>query len=215
MGELRLVLRRASTHDYAAVTSLFEATRRWLSAERVDQWQQAWPNEAVRNRRVWAAMQAGRTWVAWDDAVVAATVTVSPNHHGIWPEEYRDDPAVYVRRLVVGRQYSGLDLGAQLLDWAGLRAARDYGARWVRVDVWTTNTALHDYYLDRGFDSCGFHQPVPGYPSAALFQRPTDQIKASDVSPFREIPRQTPLFREIPSESSLFREILLAVCGAR
>jgi hypothetical protein len=147
--------------------------------------------------------------------VVAATVTVSPNHHAIWPEEYRDDPAVYVRRLVVGRQYSGLDLGAQLLDWAGLRAARDYGAAWVRVDVWTTNTALHDYYLDRGFESCGFHEPVPGYPSAALFQRSTDQIKAPEVSPFREIPLQSPLFRELPPESPLFQEIRLAGCGAR
>ena len=215
MGQLRLVLRRARTHDYGEVTSLFEATRRWLLTKHTDQWQKPWPNEAVRNLRVWAAMQAGRTWVAWDDAAVAATITVSPNHHEIWPDKYRTDPAVYVRRLVVGRRYSGLDLGAQLLDWAGLRAARDYGAAWVRVDVWTTNTALHDYYLDRGFDSCGFHEPVPGYPSAALFQRSTDQIKAPEVSPFREIPLQSPLFRELPPESPLFQEILLAGCGAR
>jgi GNAT superfamily N-acetyltransferase len=212
MGQLRLILRRASTHDYGDVSSLLEATRRWLRTKHTDQWQKPWPNEAVRNLRVWAAMQAGRTWVAWDDAGAAATITVSPNHHAIWPEKYRNDPAVYARRLVVSRQYSGLRQGAHLLDWAGLRAAREYDARWIRVDVWTTNTELHDYYLDHGFESCGVHEPVPGYPSAALFQRPTGQIKAPEVSPFREIPLRTPLFREIPPESPLLRVILLVGC---
>jgi hypothetical protein len=212
MGQLRLVLRRARTHDYGEVTSLFEATRRWLWTKGTDQWQQPWPNEAVRNLRVWAAMQAGRTWVAWDESVVAATVTVSPNHHGIWPEKYWADPAVYVRRLVVGRSYSGLDLGGQLLRWAGLRAACDYGAHWIRVDVWTTNTALHDYYRDQGFESHGLYERVPRYPSAALFQRPTDRINAPEVSPFREIPLRTPLFREKPPESPLLREILAPGC---
>lgn len=215
MGQLRLVLRRASTHDYGAVSSLLGATRRWLRTKHTDQWLKPWPNEAVRNLRVWAAMQAGRTWVAWDDAVAAATITVSPNHHEVWPEKYWNDPAVYVRRLVVGRQYSGLELGAQLLDWAGLRAAHDYGARSVRVDVWTTNTALRDYYRHQGFEFCGLCESIADYPSAALFQRSTDQVKALEPSPFWEIPLRTPLFREIPPEPALPREILLAGCGER
>jgi GNAT superfamily N-acetyltransferase len=177
MGQLRLVLRRASTHDYGAVCSLREAASRWLRTKATDQWEKPWPNEAARNLRVWAAIQAGRTWVAWDETVAAATITVSPNHHAIWPEENRRDMAVYVRRLVVGRPYSRRGLGGQLLDWAGLRAAREYGARWIRVDVWTTNTRLHEYYMDQGFEFCGFCETVSDYPSAALFQKQTDQVK--------------------------------------
>ena len=186
MGELSLVLRRAGTHDYGAVKSLLEAAARWLRTKPTDQWEKPWPNEAGRNLRAWAAIQADRTWIAWDGTLAAATITVSPNHHAIWPEKNRNDPAVYVRRLVVSRRHSGLGLGAQLLDWAGLRAAREYGARWVRVDVWTTDTQLHDCYRRQGFEFCGFCEQAD-YPSAALFQKRTTQIQFPEDPLFREV----------------------------
>jgi hypothetical protein len=50
----------------------------------------------------------------------------------------------------VDRAYGGQGLGAELLDWAGTRAA-DEGADWLRVDVWTTNECLQYYYLKQGF----------------------------------------------------------------
>jgi GNAT superfamily N-acetyltransferase len=186
VGELRLDLCRARLHDLGAVSGLLREASLWLRTKHTDQWAADWPSEDIRRERVQAAIRAGRTWIAWDAAVAAATVTASPNHHGIWPEENRRDPAVYVRRLVVSRRYAGLGLGAQLLDWAGWRAARHYGARWIRVDVWTTNTALHDYYRNHGFEFCGFCQTITGYPAAALFQKRTDEIK----------PPRSPLFRE-------------------
>ena len=38
------------------------------------------------------------------------------------------------------------------VDWAGASAREQYQARWVRVDVWTTNHALHQYYRQQGFE---------------------------------------------------------------
>jgi GNAT superfamily N-acetyltransferase len=152
-----------------------------------NQWAAPWPDENGRNERIMKAIAAGRTWIVWDGARAAGTLTASPNHHGIWPEAAGREPAVYIRRRVVSREYAGLGLGAQLLDWAGLRASREYGARWVRVDVWTTNTRLHRYYQDQGFEECG-RSSVPGYPSAALFQKAVDEIR----------PIGDPLFRENP-----------------
>ncbi len=105
----------------------------------------------------------------------------------IWPEENERDPAVYVRRVVVSRPYAGHGLGSQLLDWAGLRASRVYGARWVRVDVWTTNEELHDYYKSQGFKYRGLC-PIPDYPSAALFQKSVDQIEPPEIPLFQEDP---------------------------
>jgi GNAT superfamily N-acetyltransferase len=186
VGELRLDLCRARPHDLGAVSGLLREALLWLRTKRTDQWAEDWPSEDIRRKRVRAAIRAGRTWIAWDTQVAAATVTTSPNHHGIWPEENRRDPAVCVRRLVVSRRYAGLGLGAQLLDWAGRQADRHYGARWIRVDVWTTNTVLHDYYRNLGFEFCGFCQTIAGYPAAALFQKRTDAIK----------PPRSPLFRE-------------------
>ena len=194
MGQLRLLaLRRASPDDFDAVRALLQEASRWLGTKTTDQWAVPWPDENGRNTDIMRAIRAGRTWIALDhEARPAATLTASPNHHGIWPEADGRAPAVYVRRITVSRRFAGQGLGSQFLDWAGLRASREYGARWIRADVWTTNIELHDYYRRQGFEYTGL-SPVPGYPSAALFQKPTNQIR----------PPEVPLFRDAPE--SLFR----------
>lgn len=187
MGSFRLVLRRASAPDFAHVHSLLIEASRWLETKDTDQWAKPWPDENRRKERIEKAIEAGRTWIAWDGSQPAATLTASPNDHRIWPERDRDEPAVYVRRIVISRRYAGLGLGGQLHDWAGLRASRNYGARWIRVDVWTTNTRLHGYYRGQGFQFCGYCL-IRDYPSAALFQKRTNLIR----------PYAAPLFREDP-----------------
>jgi hypothetical protein len=64
-------------------------------------------------------------------------------------------------------------LGGQLLDWAGWKAWREHQALWVRLNAWTTNQRLHDYYRRQGFEFCGY-SPDEGYPTGAMFQRPAD-----------------------------------------
>lgn len=187
MGQLRLVLRRAQAADVTAITSLRAEASRWLRTKGTDQWATAWPDENDRNERITRAIAAGRTWIAWDGNRPVATLTASPNHHGIWPEDLGRDLAVYVRRLTVSRQYGGIGLGSQLMDWAGLRASLEYGARFIRVDVWTTNSDLHDYYRREGFEFCGL-SPEPGYPSAALFQKPVQGIRRAADPLFDETP---------------------------
>jgi GNAT superfamily N-acetyltransferase len=180
-----LLIRQATEGEHSDILELIDLVREWLRTIGTDQWKAPWPNENGRSERILAAIQAGRTWVARDGARLAATVTVSPNDHGIWPAEKRRDPAAYVRRLVVNRSYAGQGLGAQLLDWAGLHASREFDSRWIRVDLWTTNTQLHEYYRRQGFQPCGL-SPVVGYPSAVLFQKPIAQIRPLDPPLFRE-----------------------------
>jgi ribosomal protein S18 acetylase RimI-like enzyme len=187
MGELRLVLRRASEEDFEAVRNLLTEASRWLRRKGTDQWAAPWPDENGRNENIRRAIGARRTWLLWDDDQAVATLTASPNHHKIWPEERRHEKAVYIRRLAVSRLYSGRGLGGRLLDWAGLRADREYGARWIRVDVWTTNKGLHRYYRGLGFARCGT-SPIKGYPSAALFQKPIERIGSVTIPLFHEDP---------------------------
>lgn len=189
MGE-PLLLCQATEDQHADILELIDSVREWLRTIGTDQWKAPWPNANGRSERILAALQAGRTWVVLDGPRLAATVTVSPNDHNIWPPENRRDPAVYVRRLVVSRDYAGRGLGAQLLDWAGLRGAREHGARRVRVDLWTTNTRLHDYYRGQGFEFCGFCESIADYPSAALFQKRTDQIALAETPIFDEVPQE-------------------------
>jgi hypothetical protein len=92
----------------------------------------------------------------------------------LWTEQERAEPALYAHKVTVDRAYGGQGLGAELLDWAGTRAA-DEGADWLRVDVWTTNERLQHYYLRQGFTYVRT-VVLPRNPSGALFQRPAQRV---------------------------------------
>jgi len=184
VGELPLALRRADRHDHDVIIGLIHAATEWLRTKNTDQWAQPWPSEEDRAHRIDHDLTAGNTWIAWDNGTPAATITADSAQKPIWPAEARDDPAVYVARLVVSRAFAGRGLGAALLDWAGLRARRLYAARWVRVDVWTTNAALHAYYRRQGFEFWGLGEAYAHYPSAALFQKATGVIRPTGMTLF-------------------------------
>jgi ribosomal protein S18 acetylase RimI-like enzyme len=179
------VLHRATLRDHNVIIDLIEAAAEWLRTKNTDQWAQPWPSEEDRDYRIRQDLIAGKTWIAWEGGTPAATITADSAENPIWPAEARRDPAVYVCRLVVNRAFSGRGLGAALLDWAGFRGRKRYRARWIRVDVWTTNAALHAYYQRLGFGFCGFSEALAYYPSAALFQKETSRIRPPGQALFR------------------------------
>jgi Acetyltransferase (GNAT) family len=180
-----IALRRATADEIEVVIQLIEEAADWLRSIGTDQWAKPWPNRTERDSRIQASLRQGKTWIGWDNDIPAATITVDLEDDPYWPEQFRRDQAVYVHRLVVGRPYKGVGLGAALLDWAGSTNRRDHGARWIRVNASTTNLRLHAYYRRQGFSQCGFH-PDDSYPSGARFQKPTEHIQASDSALFRE-----------------------------
>jgi hypothetical protein len=104
----------------------------------------------------------------------------------LWTPDERSEPAVYASRVIVGREQGGRGLGAAMIDWAGQRGIEGWAAESIRVDVWTTNTALHEYYKGQGFEhlrTLQFTDPWE-YPSAALFQKPIAAIDLSAAGRF-------------------------------
>jgi GNAT superfamily N-acetyltransferase len=170
MPEWPLRLRRAGAVDMPVIIGLIEAAAKWLSQKGTDQWAKPWPSEAARNDRILAGLRQRKTWIAWDGPLAAATITADPDPDPYWDGAQSGQPAVYIHRLVVGRPYAGVGLGAELLDWAGLAAAGRNGVALVRVSAWTTNAGLHAYYQRQGFTSCGRH-PDDGYPSGVRFEK--------------------------------------------
>lgn len=174
-------------HDLNTVIELIDAAARWLRGKNTDQWASPWPSRAARDMRVRVGIEAGQTWLAVDeDDTVAATI--SAGHEGnpkLWNAFELAEPAVYVQRLVIDRRYAGMGLGAQLIDWAGRRAREKHGAAWIRIDVWTTNFALHDYYQANGFSFLRYCDE-PGYPAGALLQKSTHAIAAPAEPVFQD-----------------------------
>ena len=179
---LRLGRAKATDEHLNAILDLIDEAREWLPSKGTDQWSQPWPTREKRDARVRRALELGATWLVWemvcDKAILAATVTVTAKvNRAVWPTSACDleERAVYAHRLITARRYSGWGLGAELLDWTGRRGRRRYSARCIRIDVWTRNEALHDYYLKRGFERRGACN-ITDYPSGVLLEKPTSKI---------------------------------------
>lgn len=175
----------ATTENLDTVLGLIDDAAAWLRTKNTDQWAAPWPDPAARDARVKRGLEGGKTFVVWDGTIAAATVTLTARlNPRVWSRPTctcdLSERAVYAHRLITARSHRGQGLGAQLIDWAGLRARGEYGAKWIRIDVWTTNTALHEYYRNTGFESCG-KCADPAYPSGKLFQKRTSRIEAADT----------------------------------
>jgi GNAT superfamily N-acetyltransferase len=196
VGGNPFALRLATPGDLNEVRWLVHQAAKWLTRSKsTDQWAKPWPTREARDQRLLAGIRRRRTWIVWDDDVPAATVTIAARPEpAIWSQPGREcdvsDPAVYAHRLITARNYAGQGLGAELIDWAGLRGQRQYSAKWIRIDVWTSNAALHAYYQERGFKRCGSCTD-PDYPSGALFQKPVAAITRPCFPQFTEYPATT------------------------
>ncbi|OLB64087.1 MAG: hypothetical protein AUI10_12600 [Actinobacteria bacterium 13_2_20CM_2_72_6] len=155
------------------MNNLAKELKDWLHTRNTDQWARPWPTAEEHDERIRRNLAANATWILWDGAVAAATITVhGEGNAALWTGAERREPAVYLHRIMVSRYYAGQRIGARLIDWAAARAAAEYGARQARIDVWTDNTALHAYYTTIGFTFLRLADCRPDYPSRALFQRP-------------------------------------------
>lgn len=179
-----LQVRRGTAGDFERVLAMINEAAGWLRDKNTDQWSTPWPSRPARDERIRRGLRDGGTWMVEDHGVPIATITYRPTGNlRLWTPQERREPSVYVSRLIVSRSHAAQAIGEALIDWAGLRALRDWGAQWIRIDVWTTNEALHNYYEKRGFRFCRIHKPPESknghngeqksYPSAALFQKPT------------------------------------------
>lgn len=184
-------IRPAVPDDVPAILRLIGTSATWLQEyKKTDQWARPWPNEDERDARVVQGIADRLTFMV-EDGAGALIGTVTCREHGndmLWTEAELAEPAAYVSRLIVSRDHAGQGIGAALIDWAGAQAVDRWGANWVRVDVWTTNTALHQYYKDQGFEhmrTLEFRDPWQ-YPSAALFQKPAATINREAAGRFKE-----------------------------
>ena len=189
---MRIARAEPTNEHLQAILGLIEEARTWLPAKGTNQWSKPWPNKEERDARVLCGLEVGATWIVWDENEdknsLAATVTIATRPNAaVWSKSACKlaDRAVYAHRLITAREYAGGGLGAELIDWTGLRGRREYGAKWIRIDVWSSNVALHDYYMKRGFEPCGTC-PDPSYPSGKLFQKPVAEISEPSSPLFKE-----------------------------
>ena len=155
--------------DVDDIARLRREAAEWLAEIGSDQWSSAGIDDAEFNRRVRSSIAEGETWVACDDRdKTLATIAIDDQSNpGLWTDEELEDSLIIHRMIKARSAPSGI--GTALIQHAEQVAARR-GAQWLRLDAWTTNTALHDYYRRAGFEHV---RTVSGHHtcSAALFAR--------------------------------------------
>lgn len=141
-----MIITPARPDDLPVLLAFRQEAAAWLSKLGTDQWQRPYPAD-----RLLATIEAGEVFMLRDGETTAATITLSTEaEEGLWTDEELREPSLFVTKLTVARTHAGQNLGGRLLDWAGGRAHRA-GAKWLRLDAWTTNRGLQRYYLDQGF----------------------------------------------------------------
>jgi ribosomal protein S18 acetylase RimI-like enzyme len=165
-----LTIRKAEPSDLPAVAALQAETIAWLASKGLDQWQPGQPRVPNLTNAL-KAIELGACYLAYIGAELVGTITVDDHADTeFWtPDDCRDE-ALYIHRMIVARRFAGRDLGRDLLDWAEELASRS-GRRWLRLDAWKTNPALHRYYESQGFKHVRTIN-LPHRGSGALFERP-------------------------------------------
>ncbi|MER5468922.1 GNAT family N-acetyltransferase [Streptomyces sp. NPDC002685] len=141
-----MIITPAEPHDVTKLLAFREEAAAWLRDLGSDQWSRPYPAD-----KLLATIEADTVFMLRDGHTTAGTITLTPvAEAGLWTGDELTEPSMFVNKLTIAREYAGQDLGGRLLDWAGDRAHRA-GARWLRLDAWTTNEALQRYYLAHGF----------------------------------------------------------------
>ncbi|MEU4415099.1 MULTISPECIES: GNAT family N-acetyltransferase [Nocardia] len=167
-------LRPATLGDLPLICRLRVQRTSWLTARGSDQWTVAGRGRPIEifAGAVGRALDRGETWVAEVDGEPAGTITV--NHRadpGLW-SAWELAESVIVHCMITDLRFAGLRVGDHMLAHAAALAEEEQRP-WVRLDAWTTNTGLHDYYRRAGFVLTRVAGPVATGPSRALFERQT------------------------------------------
>ncbi|MFE9386107.1 GNAT family N-acetyltransferase [Streptomyces sp. NPDC007025] len=168
-----MIIAPAEPCDVAKLLAFREEAAAWLTELGTDQWRRPYPAD-----RLLATIEAGTVFMVRDGDATVGTVTLTfEAEAGLWTAAELAEPSVFINKLTVARSHAGQNLGGQLLNWAGDRAYK-CGAKWLRLDAWTTNEALQRYYLNQGFEHVRTMREgsaVNGGPrvSGWLAQRPT------------------------------------------
>lgn len=164
-----MYMRRAHLDDLDTIVTWRQQAATWLAATGSDQWSSAGLDDDTFRRRVTQSIAAGETWMAvGDDGSPLGTIALDQwADEGLWSADTLQKSLV-IHRMIIDRAMVGHQIGQAMLDHADRHAAAQ-GMSWLILDAWTTNTRLHQYYQDNGFEHVGTR---PEYPSGALFQRP-------------------------------------------
>jgi ribosomal protein S18 acetylase RimI-like enzyme len=117
----------------------------WMASKGIDQWRATdfpagFMNKLMKETEVYAVNREG---------VLIGCLSIQWADPFFW-KELDSIEAGYVHKLVVKREYSGLGIGHELLDWSA-NYLKSHNKRWIRLDCMADNAGLNNFYINAGF----------------------------------------------------------------
>lgn len=133
---------RATPADIDDVLDILNEAARWLSSRGINQW----PTDGFPRELIAGDVSRGEVFVARRDRRAVGTFTLQWSDELFWPGAA--EAAGYIHRIAVRRDARGL--GLELLKFAE-RATAAMGRRLLRLDCFSGNDMLCNYYERAGF----------------------------------------------------------------
>lgn len=171
-----MIIRPGRPEDIPLLIRFRHEASAWLGERGIDQWSEPWPTADEMAESMLRDIQARQTYVLWEDEdSAAATLTIGRwADPDLWTAAEAGEPAAYLHKLIVARLHATQGLGVELIDWAATQAAQA-NLDWLRLDAWTTNRQLQQYYRDQGFRHVRTTELVHNQ-SGALFERRSEVV---------------------------------------
>lgn len=161
-------IRNATASEVDLIAQWRAERAAWLSRKGRDQWGSAGLHDTAFLERVTSSIEDGDTWMLVKDGEPIATIAIDQwSDPGLWSSDELSD-ALFLHRLISPVSSGGQDVAGPLVSHA-LGLAAQQQKHWLRLDAWSTNTGLHQFWIRQGFE---YLRTVPRVASGALFQRP-------------------------------------------
>lgn len=105
-----------------------------------------------------AEIAEGRQWKILVEGQIACIFVTAYADPDIWGEK-GSAPAVYLHRIVTDPRFRGRQFVVEIMRWAKIHG-QGMGKKFVRMDTWSDNLRLKEYYTQSGFQFLDIVRPA-------------------------------------------------------
>lgn len=148
--------RKTEYADIPAVMELIHQAQQYMSEQKIDQWQNGYPNEAV----IAEDIAKGYSWVMEENKKIIGTMAVlfdgEPTYETIYEGQWKTDGEAYaaIHRVAVDAQCKGQGIAGAMVEEV-VKMCREQGIRSIKNDTHKDNLSMQRMLAKNGFEYCG------------------------------------------------------------
>ena len=155
---IQIDIQFAESRNLEEIVIIVRQTAKWLKTKGIQQWSENYPISRLEKE-----LLNDELFVVRDQIKnTIGTLSLSKTKSEFWPDDSskKSSTAIYLHRVAISREYSGRNLGNEIINWA-IDYCRQQDIGLLRLECDKTNPFLPDFYRKCGFDCVGesFYSP--------------------------------------------------------